>query len=202
MKAIVAVVSLWLVLASSAFAASSHTFTARSLSDARVGTSKTEVRKQMTFSSAVVAEIKSHGAWRYAAHRKSCWSHVPWAKLCDQVRSRLNAHRWLYQRSARIWKAKYAPVLVGHVAGWSCITNGATPHSAHEGNGYNGSYTGWLGMTTPWLGHNPPASDWVHSDQMAVYAIAESEAAARHWSDSFMRGQWPQTYPPCADFFH
>lgn len=107
----------------------------------------------------------------------------------------------------RRWAQNRLAVLVprvqtaGHYAGWSCITNGAYPGAAHEGNGYNGSYTGPLGMTTPWAGHMPPGSDWVHSDVSAVYAIAEQEAAKHGFSYSWMQGQWPETFPPCAKYF-
>lgn len=90
---------------------------------------------------------------------------------------------------------------LSHYSGWACITNGAYPGGPHEGNGYNGAYSGPLGMTTPWLGHMPPGRDWVHASRRAVYAIAEREAAAHGFSYSFMRGQWPNTYPPCARLF-
>lgn len=88
-----------------------------------------------------------------------------------------------------------------HWAGWSCITNGAYPGAPHEGNGYNGSYTGPLGMSTPWAGHYPPGKDWVHSNRAAVYAIAEQVAARYHWSYTWMQHQWPNTFPPCARYF-
>lgn len=88
-----------------------------------------------------------------------------------------------------------------HFAGWSCITNGAYPGAAHEGNGYNGSFTGPLGMTTPWMGHYPPGRDWVHTPAVEVYRIAEAESAKRGFSYSWMVGQWPNTFPPCARFF-
>lgn len=117
---------------------------------------------------------------------------------------RWNCHavKWL----TREYKETYAvlhpkPVLPAHYSGWYCITNGATPRSPHEGNGYNDSYTGWLGMTTPWAGYYPPGRDWVHSDQVAVYWIAERVAAAHAFNYSWMQGQWPQTFPPCAGHF-
>jgi hypothetical protein len=93
-------------------------------------------------------------------------------------------------------------LIVGHYSGWSCITNGAYPKAPHEGNGYNGSHTGPLGMTTPWAGYMPPGRDWVHSPVSAVYAIAEKVAAQHHWNYTWMQGQWPQTFPPCAGHFN
>lgn len=110
-------------------------------------------------------------------------------------------HRWLYRvMSVRVAEAQRriaAAARPAHYALWSCITNGAYPGAAHEGNGYNGSYSGPLGMTTPWAGHYPPGSDWVHSDVVAVYAIAEKEYANRGYSSAWLRGQWPNTSPPC-----
>jgi hypothetical protein len=88
-----------------------------------------------------------------------------------------------------------------HVAGWSCITNGAYSGAPHEGNGYNGPYTGPLGMTDPWMGYSSPGSDWVHTPVGVVYAIAEKVAAQYGFSYSFMAHQWPNTYPPCAGYF-
>lgn len=96
------------------------------------------------------------------------------------------------------WKSLH-PIIppIAHWGLWSCITNGAYPGAPHEGNGYNGLYTGWLGMTTPWMGHYPPGSDWVHSSQSAVYAIAEEEYRNSGYSRNFIIGQWPNTGPPC-----
>lgn len=122
----------------------------------------------------------------------------------NQIRS-CKALVWL-KREYKKTEAKLHPKVtasVGHWAGWACITNGATPTSAHEGNGYNGSYTGRLGMTTPWAGHYPQAGkDWVHSDISYVYSVAEQEASKHKWSPVWMAGQWPQTYPPCAGYFN
>lgn len=94
----------------------------------------------------------------------------------------------------------------GHWTGWSCITHG--PHfnntGYHEGNGYNGSYTGPLGMSTPWAGYTPQQfgySDWVHTPTSVVYSVAERVAAAHGFSYTWMAGQWPQTFPPCAGYF-
>jgi len=89
-----------------------------------------------------------------------------------------------------------------HYTGWSCITNGAYPGAPHEGNGYNGSYVGPLGMTTPWAGHYPTGSDWVHTPLTVVYGYAEQEGARHGFADWWMRQQWPRTYPPCSGFFN
>lgn len=116
-----------------------------------------------------------------------------------------HAFRWhraqLHRYTVRLEAERLAALVPAHVRGWSCITNGAYPTAPHEGNGYNDLYTGPLGMTTPWMGHMPPGSDWVHSDVMAVYMIAERESAAQGFSYAWMKGQWPNTYPPCAGLF-
>lgn len=129
-------------------------------------------------------------------------------QTAGQERRSVRDHRWLLRYGQWHMRRAHARLhprpLVAHLAGWRCITNGAYPGAAHEGNGYNpAGYSGPLGMTTPWLGHYPPGSDWVHSDPLAVYAIAERERASVRPAlrDGWMRGQWPHTYPPCAGYF-
>jgi hypothetical protein len=89
----------------------------------------------------------------------------------------------------------------GHLAGWSCITNGAYPGAPHEGHGWNGPYSGPLQMTNPWMGYSAPHGDWNSIGDRAVYAIADRVAAQHGYSYSWMAGQWPNTYPPCANRF-
>lgn len=117
-----------------------------------------------------------------------------------------HAIRWL-AKELNETKAVLHPRVsaASHYAGWSCITNGAhpgVPGDPHEGNGYNGSYVGPLGMTTPWAGHYPTGRDWVHTPISVVYAIAEQEAARHGFNYAWMRGQWPRTFPPCAGYFN
>lgn len=125
---------------------------------------------------------------RHGAHANKIWS--------------CKAKVWLWHEYQQTYAALHPVPAVGHYSGWSCITNGAYPGAAHEGNGYNGSWTGPLGMTTPWAGHYPPGKDWVHSNISAVYAIAEQEAAKHGWNFTWMHGQWPNTFPPCAGYFN
>jgi len=124
-----------------------------------------------------------------------------WSHHYRIVRAKVRAHRWLVRYATRRRDEALARLLPAHYAGWLCITNGASPTSAHEGNGYNGPYSGPLGMTTPWMGHYPPGSDWVHSNPIDVYRIAEEVMARSGFSYSAMKGQWPNTYPPCAGLF-
>lgn len=93
-------------------------------------------------------------------------------------------------------KARLVPP-IAHWSLWSCITNGAYPGAPHEGNGYNGSYTGPLGMTIPWAGHSPSTGDWVTTPRAEVYAYAEQEYRENGYSTAWLRGQWPATSPPC-----
>lgn len=104
-------------------------------------------------------------------------------------------------RQTRVRLAAAVPRSVGHWQLWACITNGASPGAAHEGDGYNGQYSGPLGMTTPWAGHYPqPGHDWVTSDRGYVYGVAEGEYAAQGYSRHWLYSQWPQTAPPCSAY--
>jgi hypothetical protein len=113
------------------------------------------------------------------------------------------AVQWLTRELKETRATLRKVAMPNHYAGWSCITNGAYLGAPHEGNGYNPlGYSGPLGMTTPWAGYMPPGRDWVHASRAAVYAIAERVSARYGFSDSWMRSQWPQTYPPCAGYFN
>jgi hypothetical protein len=122
----------------------------------------------------------------------------------NQIRS-CKALVWL-KREYNETEVKLHPRVsaASHWKGWSCITHGPNFNDTgyHEGNGYNGSYTGPLGMSTPWAGYYPPTGDWVTTPVATVYAIAERVAAANHFRYSWMAGQWPQTFPPCAGYFN
>lgn len=172
-----------------------------SFNDAVLGTSKAELIAQRDHSADVI-RFFSHGhPWMLGERHPSC-SSVPWTRTCVVARSELAAHRWLAGVASTRLKTLYPPPappapVVGHWALWNCITNGAYTGAPHEGNGYNGSYTGPLGMTTPWAGHYPTGSDWVHTPIATVYSYAEQEYAAHHYSRAWLSGQWPNTSPPC-----
>lgn len=130
----------------------------------------------------------------YAEHLVgNCDQVVPFVKRWQTIATK----RWAEYKQ---WKKRLA-ARPAHYAGWNCITNGAYPGAPHEGNGYNGPYTGPLGMTTPWMGQYPPGRDWVHSPIVEVYKIAEKVMARTGFSYSAMKGQWPNTFPPCARYF-
>lgn len=181
----VLVVILALVAATSAQARSQ--FSARLLSDARVGKTKTELIAQKNYSASVIAAIKKRGAWRYAPRHKTCWSHVPWSSLCNRVRSRLLAHRWLYAKAAARFAVMY-PVAVwpAHHALWVCISkyeSGGDPHNKH-----NPSYRGYLQMSFGWL--NLISGDPADYSQYEQEQAAETGYAASNYSSSFLYGQW------------
>lgn len=90
---------------------------------------------------------------------------------------------------------------IAHLAGWLCIHNGAYPGAPHEGRGRNGPYSGVLQMTSPWMGNYAPNGSWDNLSDNAVYALAEREFRGTGYSRSWLAGQWPSTYPPCAARF-
>lgn len=154
----------------------------------------------------VITFYNGRGRWALFSRYDKCWQvPSPHKHLCHVSRENLTWHGARARRlEHEIYRLQHPVPQIGHEQGWRCITNGAHPGSPgdpHEGNGYNGSYAGPLGMTTPWSGHYPPGGDWVHSSVSAVYAIAEREAAKHRWSYSWMQGQWPRTFPPCAHYF-
>lgn len=97
--------------------------------------------------------------------------------------------------------ARAAATRPAHLAGWLCIHNGRYPGAAHEGNGWspNGLYSGPLQMSSGWGGY--AVSDWNALPEMKVYADAEAVASREGFRPTWMSGQWPNTYPGCADLF-
>lgn len=181
--------------------ADARTYRTAALNDRHVGKAKSELVAQREHSRDVIRFFVAGHSWLRAPRHSTCRA-VPWSASCTRARQQLRAHRWLYKLADERYQRLYAPKPVtGHLAGWRCITNGATPTSPHEGNGYNGDYTGRLGMTTPWAGHYPSTGDWVTASESEVYGVAEQEARTHRWNYSWMQGQWPETFPPCAGFF-
>lgn len=104
-------------------------------------------------------------------------------------------------RAAREAARARATAGPAHLAGWLCIHNGRGPGYPHEGTGWNPSheYSGPLQMGGGWGGY--PVSDWNALPEEQVYEDAEVVAAAHGFDYSWMAGQWPRTFPPCADLF-
>lgn len=85
------------------------------------------------------------------------------------------------------------PGLPPHAAGWLCV------HS-REGawNDEGAPYYGGLQMSYGWEGVVTDAAQLTPAQQMWA---AEKVAAQHGFSYSWMQGQWPETFPPCASYF-
>lgn len=156
------------------------------VSAASATTSSQKLRKSET----VVAWYKGPGHWHLR----------PRYQFCADLRSPLAAGRcWRHRENlrwhrARIVRLRPRPQL-SHLAGWLCIHSREGAWDANTGNGYYGG----LQMTYGWLGLiKGRASDMSPGAQMAA---AEGGYLLSGYSDAWMRGQWPNTYPPCAHLF-
>jgi hypothetical protein len=95
-------------------------------------------------------------------------------------------------REYRETRAKMAPP-IAHKQGWLCI------HSNEASWSDDGApYYGGLQMSKGWMGVVTYANLLSPTAQMA---LAERVAAQHGFSYSFMKQQWPNTYPPCAGYF-
>jgi CubicO group peptidase (beta-lactamase class C family) len=82
-----------------------------------------------------------------------------------------------------------------HYAGWMCIHDREGAWNSDTGNGYHGG----LQMSYGWAGRVGDAAMLSPDQQIAV---ADAEARVHGYDDGWMRSQWPNTYPPCAGYFH
>jgi hypothetical protein len=147
-------------------------------------------------SSTVVAWYEGKGAWHLRPGFRRC-SEIRFARPAARCYRHRLGYRWHKERIERLTPR---PTL-SHLAGWLCI------HSREgawndEGDPYwGGLQMGWWFMQTygaDLLRAKGPASNWTPGEQMAA---AEGAYVMSGYSDSFMRGQWPRTYPPCAHLF-
>lgn len=171
----------------------------RVLSDARMGHSKAEVRAQIKYSTNVIEAIKSRGLWRIAPRHKTCWSHVPWAKLCDHVRSRYLLHQQLLQKATSYWQAHYAVFTPGIAipawlsADFDCIHRYEGAWNANTGNGYYGGLQMDLGFQSR---YGPEfARQWGTADNWPVWA--QKVAAVRAYQSGRGFYPWPNTAHVC-----
>jgi hypothetical protein len=127
------------------------------------------------------------------------WTLRPRYQFCADLRSARAAGRcWRHRENLRWHRARVArltpkPVL-GHVQGWLCIHSKEGAWDAQTGNGYYGG----LQMSYGWAGRVTNAALLSAAQQIAE---AEAEAAEHGWSYDWMRGQWPNTFPPCSGYF-
>ena len=155
-------------------------------STAQASTASQKLRKSET----VVAWYEGKGNWHLR----------PSFKRCNQIRfdrpaARCYQHRLGYRwHKRRIERLRPKPQ-VSHQAGWLCIHSREGAWNANTGNGYYGG----LQMTYGWMGQVIRADLLTPMQQMAA---AEGGYWKSGYSDAWMRGQWPNTYPPCAHLFH
>jgi hypothetical protein len=110
-----------------------------------------------------------------------------------EARASLRGHRWLHRTYApRLREHALARMGPPHKSGWLCI------HS-REGswNDTGDPYWGGLQMHPGWGGVHH-ASDLTPIEQMW---LAERVAARHGFAYSWMKGQWPNTFPPCSHHF-
>ncbi|HEV7639315.1 MAG TPA: hypothetical protein VGO39_00425 [Gaiellaceae bacterium] len=141
--------------------------------------------RQLQVDTGTLRFFRNHGWLLDPRHRET----RDWAVGAIEVaRHRIPVVR---ARLARL-RARLRPA--GHVAGWSCIQSREARWNANTGNGFYGG----LQMTYGWAGRVRNAALLTPAAQIAV---AEAEASEHGWSYAWMRGQWPNTYPPCAGLF-
>jgi hypothetical protein len=87
------------------------------------------------------------------------------------------------------------PTAPAHWRGWLCIHSREGAWNADTGNGFYGG----LQMTYNWMGVIRGKASW-YSPLKQMWA-AERVSARYGFSWSWLRGQWPNTYPPCAGLF-
>jgi hypothetical protein len=107
----------------------------------------------------------------------------------------LISHRaWLRQDVAYV-KRLAARLRPAHYNGWVCIhrLEGAW-------NDAGSPYFGGLQMSWNWMSA-VPGGDAGKLAPMTQMWIAERAAAKHGFSWSWMQGQWPNTFPPCARWF-
>ncbi len=101
--------------------------------------------------------------------------------------------RELRQTEAAI-RAKARRTVSSHLSGWLCIHSREGAWNSQTGNGYYGG----LQMSYGWMGVVGNAALLPPGRQIAV---ADMVARAHAYAYSWMQGQWPNTFPPCAHHF-
>jgi hypothetical protein len=182
----------------------------RSLQDAKVGTSRSELLAQITYSTnAIKFFTVGKGRWMTERRHDTCLT-VPGARrgpLCFRARRVLLAQLWLRDVAKSRYKNLYSPSLPW--AFWNCVATGWTGGAVgvgarvssgeggattNTGNGYFGRYQADEGfmsshgadMLVKYRGL--PASSWSVVDQTIV---------AERGFQSQGPGAWPNTAPPC-----
>ena len=115
--------------------------------------------------------------------------------MMTKARNRWKAYaeRLAHPRS-RTHNSRSVMSAIPHESGWLCIHSREGAWNANTGNGFYGG----LQMTYGWMGLVTRADLLSPAQQMRA---AETGYRRSGYSDSWMRGQWPNTYPPCAGRF-
>ena len=113
-----------------------------------------------------------------------------WKALAERLRAGSPRHPLTVGQRSRVSPSASIP----HESGWLCIHSREGAWNANTGNGFYGG----LQMTYGWMGLVTRADLLSPAQQMRA---AETGYRRSGYSDSWMRGQWPNTYPPCAGRF-
>jgi hypothetical protein len=101
----------------------------------------------------------------------------------------IDAYRRLTRRVVQL-KRMMRPV---HYSGWVCIHRQEGAWNSNTGNGFYGGlqmHKGWGGVLYAHL-----------LSPIAQIRLAEDGYRRSGYSHSWLAGQWPNTYPPCAGHF-
>ena len=129
-------------------------------------------------------------------HGKQLLKFLRHHRQAGTIRSRRSVRssgRYLVRYGRRHLRVAISRTRPAHYYGWLCIHN-------REGSWSDdgGPYYGGLQMSEDWMGVVHHANDLSPMEQMWK---AENVSAQHGFSYSWMRGQWPNTFPPCADYF-
>jgi hypothetical protein len=169
---------------------------ARQLSDAHVGRSKAELVAQRSFSERVVRRLA--GSWRVAPRHATCWSHVPWRRVCDRARRRLIAHRWLASVAGSLLERLFPSHPPDDWAEFSCIHSREGAATSSTGSGYYGGVQMDIGFQRTYGAEF--LARWGAADRWPVWAQVVAARRARDGYGGFPArgyGPWPATARAC-----
>lgn len=137
-------------------------------------------------------------AHRLSGHPRTLAGKIALAKAQFHHDHAAGSQHWLRLDRRYLRQLRQHRVLSGrppHFDGWVCIHNREA--TWHDGGA---PYYGGLQMSWNWMGA-VPGGDASRLSPLIQMWIAERVSARHGFSYSWMHGQWPNTYPPCARFF-
>jgi hypothetical protein len=191
-----AVALVIIVALAAASAAAARSFSRLVLSDGHLGSSRSELVAQRDYSTSVVRRLS--GSWRVAPRHSTCWSRVPWSRVCDRARRELLAQRWLAGLADRRLRARFPEMFAPAVPAWlaaafACIHRYEGSWTARTGNGYYGGLQMDLGFQATYGADF--AARWGTADRWPVWA--QVAAAVRAYESGRGFGPWPRTSVVC-----